>query len=71
MEKNWLKAAAIRAVRTFAQNAAAMITLGVAFEEIDWKLILSVSGVAAIYSMLMAISGLPEVGNDGDQNKLQ
>lgn len=68
MNKQWLKAAAIRAVRTFAQNAAAMITLGVAFEEIDWRLILSVSGVAAIYSLLMAISGLPEVGDNGDQD---
>ena len=59
---NWLKAALIRAVRTFAQTAVSMITVGQAFVEINWVNVLSVSGVAAILSVLMSLAGLPEVG---------
>ena len=61
MNKMWLKAAVIRALRTFAQNAAAMITIGAAVEEVKWMQVLSVSAVAAIYSILMSLSGLPEI----------
>lgn len=60
--KEWLKAALIRAVRTFAQTAVSMITVGQAFVEINWVNVLSVSGVAAILSVLMSLAGLPEVG---------
>lgn len=59
--KEWLKAALIRAVRTFAQTAVSMITVGQAFVEINWVNVLSVSGVAAILSVLMSLAGLPEV----------
>ena len=59
--KEWLKAALIRAVRTFAQTAVSMITVGQAFVEINWVNVLSVSGVAAGVSVLMSLAGLPEV----------
>lgn len=64
MYKQWFKAASIRATRTFAQNLAATITLGLAFSEINWKYIISVAGVSAIYSILMSIAGLPEVNDE-------
>jgi len=60
--KTWIKAALIRAVKTAAQTALTMITVGQAFFEIDWISLLSISGVAAIYSILTSIvTGLPEV----------
>lgn len=62
----WVKAAAIRAAKTFAQTLAAAMTIGAAFEDIYWKQALSVAGVAFIYSIVTSIAGLPEVGSDGE-----
>lgn len=60
--KEFAVKAIIRAVYTFAEVALSMLTVGQAFVEIDWIHILSVSGVAAIYSILKSIVvGLPEV----------
>lgn len=59
--KKWWEAAGTRAIKTFAQTALAMITVGAAFTEIDWVNVLSVAGVAAVYSLLTSLSGLPEV----------
>ena len=61
MWKTWLKAALIRAVKTFAQTAVSMIAVGAAFSEIDWLRVISVSGVAFVLSMLTSLAGLPEV----------
>ena len=58
--KKWAKDALIRAVRTFAQAMASGITIGAAIGEINWKYLASVAAVAAIYSVLMALAGLPE-----------
>ncbi len=64
MSKKWLKAAGIRAVKTVAQTAAALIvtagasaTLG----DINWMTVLSTSAVAGILSLLTSVKGLPEV----------
>jgi hypothetical protein len=57
----WLKAALIRAVKTFAQTSVSMIAVGAAFSEIDWLRVISVSGVAFVLSMLTSLAGLPEV----------
>lgn len=61
MSKKWWKAAGIRALKTVAQTAASMITIGAAITEIDWLNILSVSLVAGIYSLITNIGGLPEL----------
>jgi len=61
----WLKAALIRAVKTFAQTAAASITVGATMAEVDWLRVLSVSGVAFVLSMLTSLGGLPEVDKVG------
>ena len=57
----WLKAAGIRAIKTVAQTAVGMITVGAAMHEIDWIQIGSVALVAGVLSMLTSIAGLPEV----------
>ena len=41
--KEWLKAAGIRAVKTFAQTMVGSIAVGAAVSEIDWLRMLSVS----------------------------
>lgn len=63
--KEWFKAAGIRALRTVAQTAVGMITVGTAMSEIRWGYVASVSIVAGIYSLLTSLAGLPEVGDDG------
>lgn len=59
--KIWAKAAAIRAIKTFAQTAAAMIPVAVMITEVDWIVVASTSATAAILSILTSIAGLPEV----------
>ena len=59
--KKWLKAAAIRAVRTVAQTAVATIGTAVAMGDVNWWLVISASVLAGILSMLTSVAGLPEV----------
>lgn len=66
MEKyeEWAVAALTRAVKTAAQTAVALIGTGsVGFTDLDWLQIASVSGVAAVVSLLTSVAtDLPEVG---------
>lgn len=64
MNKKWLRAAAIRAVKTMAQTAVAMIGTSVVMSDIDWKMVASASVVAGILSLLTSIAGLPEVKDE-------
>ena len=58
----WIKAAMIRAIRTAAQVALGMFTVGMAVHEVDWLNILSVTAVAAVYSLITSVAtGLPEL----------
>jgi len=60
--KKWAVAALIRALRTFAQTFVGFIAVGAALEEIQWLRALSVSGAAAVLSILTSLAtGLPEV----------
>lgn len=61
MTRQWIKAAGIRALKTFAQTAASMITVGAAVYEISWGYVGSVALVAGVYSILTSLAGLPEV----------
>lgn len=62
--KKWLKCAGIRAIKTVAQTAASLITVGSLITEIDWLALVSVSLVAGVYSLLTSIAGLPEVDKE-------
>lgn len=57
----WIKAAAVRAVKTFAQTAASLVTVGAVISDVDWSMVLSASAVAFIYSVLTSLAGLPEI----------
>lgn len=65
MKFNWdfVKKILIRALHTAAQTALGMFTIGATIKEVDWLNILSVSAVAAVYSILKSIAvGVPEAG---------
>lgn len=57
----WFRAALIRAVKTMAQAAIAMIGTATVMSEIDWKMVVSATIVAGILSLLTSLAGLPEV----------
>lgn len=59
--KTWVKAAAVRAVKTMAQTALSMITIGQAVMDVNWLNLLSVSAVSGVISVLTSVAGLPEV----------
>lgn len=59
--KAWIKAAGIRALRTFAQAAVAAIGTTALFNEVDWIVVASTAGLAAVLSLLTSVAGLPEV----------
>lgn len=61
MDKNFWKAAGIRAVRTIAQAAIATIGSAAILSDVDWKIVISASALAGILSLLTSIAtGLPE-----------
>ena len=59
--KTWLKAAGVRAIKTVAQTAVAMIGTATVFSDVNWLMILSGSLLAGLLSVLTSIAGLPEV----------
>ena len=57
----WIKAAAVRAIKTLAQTAVATIGTTAVLSEVDWVLVASSAALAAILSILTSVAGLPEV----------
>ena len=57
----WLKAAAVRAVKTIAQTAIATIGTSAILSAVDWKVVISASLLAGILSLLTSVAGLPEI----------
>ena len=59
--REWLKAAIIRAIRTFAESALAYIGTGaVVLGDVNWLAALSAGAFGAICAILLALAGLPE-----------
>ena len=59
---DFIKASLIRAVRTIAQTAVAMIGTSVVMSDVKWEMVISASLLSGILSVLTSIStGLPEV----------
>ena len=59
--RTWIKAAGIRAIKTFAQSALAMIPLGITIADVPWQAVIGTAALAAVLSLLTSIAGLPEL----------
>lgn len=59
--KNWLRAAAVRAIKTVAQTAVATIGTSAVIGDVNWIAVGSASVLAGILSLLTSVAGLPEV----------
>ena len=59
--KKWLKAAAVRTVKTMAETAIALIgtnTMGIT--DVDWLGVLSACALSGVVTILTCVKGLPE-----------
>ncbi len=59
--KEWLRAAGVRAVKTVAQGALAMLPAKAAIYEVDWLVVGGTALLAGVASLLTSLAGLPEV----------
>lgn len=66
MSNKWLKCAGIRAVKTAAQTAVAMLPVAAAINQVDWKMVAGTASLAFVASMLTSLAGIPEV-DDGEK----
>lgn len=58
--KQWLRAAAVRALKTVAQTAVAVIGTATVMQEVNWLLVGSAALLAGVLSLLTSLGGLPE-----------
>ena len=59
--KKWVKAAAVRAVKTVSQTALATVGTAAMLDDVNWLAVLSASALAGVLPVLMSVAGLPEV----------
>ncbi len=62
--QKWLKAAGIRAVKTTAQTAAALIPAAVTISQVDWRTVIGTAALAGVASVITSLAGLPEIKED-------
>lgn len=58
----WVKAASVRAVKTMAQTAVAMIGTAAVMGDVSWAMVGSAAALSGILSLLTSVAGIPEVG---------
>lgn len=68
--KQWMKAAAVRALKTAAQTAVAVIGGAAMMGAVDWLMVGSSALLAAIVSVLTSLAGIPEVEGGASVPKL-
>ena len=67
--ERWFEAALVRAIKTMAQTAVAMIGTTALMSAVDWKTVVSTAVLSGILSMFTSLAGLPEVKQDGENNR--
>ena len=65
----WIKAAAVRAVKTMAQTAIALIPAAVTITAVDWQTVAGTAALAGVVSVLTSLAGLPEVDGGDDAER--
>lgn len=61
MTKLWFKVAAVRALKTVAQTAVAMLPVAATIQEVNWLTVAGTAALAGVASLLTSLAGLPEV----------
>lgn len=61
MSQEWFRAAGIRAVKTFAQTAVAMLPAAAMIQQVDWITVAGTAALAGVCSLLTSVAGLPEL----------
>lgn len=64
INKQWIRAAGIRAIKTICQTAIATIGTAAVMSQVNWTAVVSASLLAGILSLLTSLAGLPEVNTD-------
>ena len=64
--RKWMVNAGIRAVKTMAQTAVAVMGTSTVLSAIDWRMVLSSAIMAGIVSILTSVAGLPEAPCEGE-----
>lgn len=59
--KLWLRAAAVRAVKTMAQTTIAAIGSSAIISQVDWGVVASTATLSGLLSLLTSAAGLPEL----------
>lgn len=61
MNRTWIKAAGIRAIKTVCQTAIATIGTAALLNDVNWVAVCSAALLAGILSLLTSVAGLPEL----------
>ena len=62
--KKWLKAAGIRAVKTMAQTAVALLPAAATITQVDWLTVIGTAALAGVTYVITSLAGLPELKED-------
>ena len=59
--KKRIRAAGIRASKTMAQTAVAMLPAAATITAVDWRTVVGTAALAGVASILTSLAGLPEL----------
>lgn len=60
----WAKAAAVRAIKTMAQGAVALLPVAATITAVDWRTVLGTAALMGVNSLLTSLAGLPELSEE-------
>lgn len=63
----WIKATAIRTVKTMAESAIGVIGTTAVLNQVDWSVVGGTVALSGIVCILTSIAGLPEVSDEGSE----
>ena len=67
--KRWFHAAGIRAIKTVAQTAVAMLPASAMIQGVDWRAVIGTAALSGVASLLTSLAGIPEVPEEGEDDE--